>query len=63
MRLLLFHNPGAALKFIKRHRDQVIQVIIVVKDKGSGNNGSWKGAVKSNYGAVVLSGLILLQEP
>ena len=57
--MLLFRDVEKARRFMRRHRDEIVQVIVVGRD---GGNDGWKGAIKSHYGAVVLSGLILLQE-
>ena len=62
MRVLLFRDTSTALRFIRRHGDKVVQIIIVVDEDGGGSSGSWKGAIKRNYNAIVLSGLIVLQE-
>ncbi len=59
MRVLLFRNVNSALRFLRRHGDKVVQVVVVVR--GGRDSPAWKGAVKSNYGAQVLSGLILLE--
>ena len=59
-RVLLFSDISAALRFIRRHRDRVIHVIVLVDEDL--DNAGWKGAIRKHYGALVLSGLILLQE-
>ena len=64
-RVLLFRDKRAAERFLRRHRDKVVQVPVIVEEDNNENifgEAGWRGAVKSKYGAVVLSGLILLQE-
>ena len=56
----MFSDVRSAYRFLRRHGDEVVQVIVLVK--GDEADGAWKGAMRSNYGALVLSGVILLQE-
>ena len=62
-RVLLFSDTNTALRFIRRHRDKVVQVLVIVEEDEGINETRWRGAIKKNYDALVLSGLILLQEP
>jgi len=58
-RILFFRDTVVAEKYLRRHRDQVILIILVVYENGE-KDGGWEGAMKRHYGALVLSGLILL---
>jgi len=59
MRILLFNDYSTALKFIRRHRDKIVNVIVVVNEDGK-EPSKWKAAIKSNYNVTVASGMIIL---
>ena len=56
----MFSDPVKAQRFIRRYRDRVLRVIVILD--GGDESGAWKGAMKTNYDAVVVGGLILLQD-
>jgi len=61
VRVLLFRDTSAALRFIRRHRDKVVQVLVIVDEDGK-DPRKWKASIEGHYRAVVLSGLLLLSQ-
>ena len=57
LRVLLFSDKRAAERFLRRRRDRV-QVLAIVEDDEGINEARWRGAIKKNCNALVLSGLI-----
>ncbi len=59
MKILLFRDVEAALRFIRRHRERVAEVLVAVRD----HNPYRLAALKRHYGARVLDSLLLLEGP